>query len=58
MLRNQQGNNPDIEDVAQETGLSVKKVKKVIRATSTNIVYLDAASTVKDTINALAPHHK
>ena len=45
MLRNERGTNPDIEDVAQETGLSVKKVKKVINATSTNIVYLDAAST-------------
>ena len=45
MLRNEQGNNPKIEEVARETGLSVKKVKKVINATSTNVVYLDAAGT-------------
>ncbi|MFI5323190.1 MAG: RNA polymerase sigma factor RpoD/SigA [Thermodesulfobacteriota bacterium] len=44
MLRNENGENPDIEDVAQETGLSVKKVNKVIKATSTNIVYLDAVN--------------
>lgn len=43
MLRGENGENPDIEEVAQESGLSVKKVSKVIKATSTNIVYLDAA---------------
>jgi RNA polymerase primary sigma factor len=44
MLRNENGENPDVEDVAQEAGLSVKKVNKVIKATSTNIVYLDAVN--------------
>lgn len=44
MLRNENGENPDIEDVAMEAGLSVKKVNKVIKATSTNIVYLDAVN--------------
>lgn len=45
MLKSEFGENPDIEDVAQETGLSVKKVNKVIKATSTNMVYLDAANS-------------
>ncbi len=45
MLRSENGKNPDIEHVAQETGLSVKKVSKVIKATSTNIVYLDAVNS-------------
>ncbi len=45
MLKSEYGENPDIEDVAQETGLSVKKVSKVMKATSTNIVYLDAVNT-------------
>ena len=45
MLKSEFGENPDVEDVAQETGLSVKKVNKVIKATSTNIVYLDAANS-------------
>jgi RNA polymerase primary sigma factor len=45
MLKSEFGESPDVEDVAQETGLSVKKVNKVIKATSTNIVYLDAANS-------------
>ncbi len=45
MLRNENGEAPAIEDVAEETGLSVKKVSKVIKATSTNVVYLDAVNT-------------
>lgn len=45
MLRNENGENPAIEEVAEESGLSVKKVSKVIKATSTNIVYLDAVNT-------------
>lgn len=44
-LRSENGENPDIEDVAQEAGLSVKKVSKVIKATSANIVYLDAVNS-------------
>ncbi|HKQ32141.1 MAG TPA: RNA polymerase sigma factor RpoD/SigA [Thermodesulfobacteriota bacterium] len=44
MLRHENGENPDIENIAQEAGLSVKKVNKVIKATSTNIVYLDAVN--------------
>jgi RNA polymerase primary sigma factor len=42
MLRNENGESPDIEDVAQKAGLSVKKVNKIIKATTTNIVYLGA----------------
>jgi RNA polymerase primary sigma factor len=45
MLRHEHGENPDIENIAQEAGLSVKKVNKVIKATSTNIVYLDAVNS-------------
>jgi len=45
MLKSEFGENPAVEDVAQETGLTVKKVNKVIKATSTNIVYLDAANS-------------
>jgi RNA polymerase primary sigma factor len=45
MLRNENGEAPAIEEVAEESGLSVKKVSKVIKATSTNIVYLDAVNT-------------
>ena len=44
MLRHENGENPAIENIAQEAGLSVKKVNKVIKATSTNIVYLDAVN--------------
>jgi RNA polymerase sigma factor (sigma-70 family) len=44
MLRHENGENPDIENIAHEAGLSVKKVNKVIKATSTNIVYLDAVN--------------
>jgi RNA polymerase primary sigma factor len=42
MLRNENGKVPDIEEVAHESGLSVQKVKKVMNATSTSVVYLDA----------------
>ena len=44
MLRHENGENPDIENIAEQAGLSVKKVNKVIKATSTNIVYLDAVN--------------
>lgn len=44
MLTNENGDKPEMEDVAQKTGLSVKKVNKVMKATSTSIIYLDAVS--------------
>ncbi|MGQ0793044.1 MAG: sigma-70 family RNA polymerase sigma factor [Deltaproteobacteria bacterium] len=42
MLKNESGEIPNIEEVAMQSGFSVKKVKKVINATSTNMVYIDA----------------
>lgn len=45
MLTSETGEKPQMEDVAKKTGLSLKKVNKVRKATSTNIVYLDAASS-------------
>ncbi len=44
MLTNEKGDKPEIEDVAKKTGLSLKKVNKVMKATSTSIIYLDAVS--------------
>lgn len=44
MLTNEKGDKPELEDVAKKTGLSVKKVNKVMKATSTSIIYLDAVS--------------
>ena len=44
MLTNDNGDKPEMEDVAKKTGLSLKKLKKVMKATSTSIVYLDAVS--------------
>ena len=43
-LTNANGDKPEMEDVAKKTGLSVKKVNKVMKATSTSIIYLDAVS--------------
>ena len=45
MLTNEHGDKPEMEDVAKKTGLSLKKVNKVMKATSTSIIYLDAASS-------------
>lgn len=42
-LKNETGHTPDIEEVASQSGFSVKKVKKIMNATSTNIVYVDAS---------------
>ncbi len=44
MLTNEHGDKPKMEDVAKKTGLSLKKVNKVMKATSTSIIYLDAVS--------------
>ena len=44
MLTNEHGDKPEMEDVAKKAGLSVKKVNKVMKATSTSIIYLDAVS--------------
>ena len=45
MRTNENGDRPELEDVAEKTGLSLKKVKKVMKATSTNIIYLDTVSS-------------
>ena len=44
MLQNQNGVNPQIEEIATESGLSVHKVKKAMDATST-VVYFDSHSS-------------
>ncbi|HSE84416.1 MAG TPA: RNA polymerase sigma factor RpoD/SigA, partial [Thermodesulfobacteriota bacterium] len=44
MLQNQNGVNPQIEDIATESGLSIHKVKKAMDATST-VVYFDSPSS-------------
>jgi len=44
MLTTENGDKPEMEDVAKKTGLSLKKVNKVMKATSTSIIYLDAVS--------------
>jgi RNA polymerase primary sigma factor len=44
MLTNEKGKKPEMEDVAKKTGLSLKKLNKVMKATSTSIIYLDAVS--------------
>jgi RNA polymerase sigma factor (sigma-70 family) len=44
MLQNENGEIPNIDEIAQESGLSVQKVKKVMNATTTSMIYLDAPS--------------
>ncbi len=44
-LRNEKGKAPKLEEIADQSGLSVKKVKKVMKATSTNVVYVDASTS-------------
>lgn len=44
-LKNKNGKSPEIEDISDQTGLSIKKIKKVIDATSASIVYLDATNS-------------
>ncbi|MGE5445762.1 MAG: RNA polymerase sigma factor RpoD/SigA [Ignavibacteriales bacterium] len=43
MLQNKSGRKPEIDEIANESGLSVQKVKKVMNAAPT-MVYLDASS--------------
>ena len=42
LLKNEGVENPKHEQIANEAGLSIKKLKKVIKATETSIVYLDS----------------
>ncbi|MDA2919217.1 RNA polymerase sigma factor RpoD/SigA [Desulfobacterota bacterium AH_259_B03_O07] len=42
MLKNEGVENPKHEEIANEAGLSIKKLKKVINATETSVVYLDS----------------
>jgi RNA polymerase primary sigma factor len=44
MLQNENGEIPNIDEIAHESGLSVQKVKKVMNATTTSMIYLDAPS--------------
>lgn len=48
MLQNENGETPDIDEIAHESGLTVQKVKKVMNATTTSMIYLDAPSTNMD----------
>lgn len=43
MLRNKSGRKPDVEEIVYESGLSIKKVRKVMNS-SLSVVYLDALS--------------
>lgn len=45
LVKNDKGKTPELNEIADTTGMSVKKVKKVIRATSIKYVYLDAPSS-------------
>ncbi len=47
MLQNKRGRKPEIDEIAQESGLSVQKVKKVMNATP-SMVYLDASGPNSD----------
>jgi RNA polymerase primary sigma factor len=47
-LKNEDGESPDQEDVSKESGMSVKKMQKVIKATETNVIYLDAPYSSDD----------
>ncbi len=48
MLQNENGETPDIDEIAHESGMTVQKVKKVMNATTTSMVYLDAPSSSMD----------
>jgi len=45
MLQNENGEAPNIDEIAHGSGLTVQKVKKVMNATSTSMIYLDAPSS-------------
>ena len=47
MLQNKNGRSPGIEEISKETGLSTKKVKKLLSAAS-NVVFLDSTSLQND----------
>ncbi|MBF8302451.1 MAG: polymerase sigma factor [Candidatus Dadabacteria bacterium] len=47
MLQNKNGRKPEVDEIAQESGLSVKKVKKAIDSTP-SVVYLDIPSSNPD----------
>ena len=52
-LTNGNGDKPELEDVAQASGISMKKVKKVLNATTVNMVYLDSSNGSNDEKNSL-----
>ena len=47
-LINSGTDNPGVDELSKTSGLSVKKIKNAINATSTNIVYLDAENPSKN----------
>ena len=48
-LRKEKGERPAIEDIAKETGISVRRLKKISKLTQTSVVSIDAsASTLED----------
>lgn len=51
--RNGNGKSPELSEIADTTGMSEKKVKKVLNATSIRYVYLDAPSSDESSNNSL-----
>jgi len=51
--RNNNGKSPAISEIADTTGMSEKKIRKVINATSIKYVYLDAPSPDESNKNSL-----
>ena len=47
-LINSGSDNPGVDELAKTSGLSIKKIKNAMSATSTNIVYLDAENPSKN----------
>lgn len=48
ILKNENDGSPNYEDVSKESGMSVKKMQKVIKATETNVIYLDSPYSSDD----------
>ena len=60
-LINKGADNPGVDELSKSSGLSVKKIKNALNATSTNILYLDAENPTKNGRSNIAetiPDHK
>ena len=44
-LLNENGNIPDLEEIAKESGITSKKVNKILNVTTSSMIYLDASTT-------------